>query len=222
MDRQQQSGSKPNQRAHCGLQKASEVLSWSLNTSSLIPQPHPRSRSSPVCLLTEESEEGPSVSSGSSELLPLTDLENPYRLHLGMVWQQLCLQRWWKLPITSPVPHSLHWGCPAPAACGGRATSSRTPLTPATESLPSAPLGGATGPEGSRTASFCQLAELCIHKYTPTMDLVHCVFTAFISIAVYYVYVFLLASPVLILLDYILYFYLHFHCTWCTCSYWIS
>ena len=81
---------------------------------------------------------------------------------------------WWKLPNASPVPHSPPLRLSrARDVCGGHAASKRTALTPATDCLPSSPLGGATGcsvprPAGSGTASSLRLSLYWTLPPTPT------------------------------------------------------
>ena len=71
---------------------------------------------------------------------------------------------WWKLPNSSPVPHSPP-SRPSRAsdACIRRAASSKTVLTPATVCSPHSRPGGVSGlsapvPAGSEEASFLQLS----------------------------------------------------------------
>src|SRR4029434_5724803 len=69
---------------------------------------NPGQEDTPVSLLPEETEEGPSVSSDSREFLPLYHREHPYKLHLSMIWQLLCRRP----EITAQCVHNFpthHW-----------------------------------------------------------------------------------------------------------------
>src|SRR4029434_1979875 len=142
---------------------------------------NPGQESTPVSLLPEETEEGPSVSSDSREFLPLYHREHPYKLHLSLVWQLLCCgpQNTPKGSENCPTHHWFltphHRGCPAQkmSAEGAQHCEGQLPSQPQTVCPP--PLGEALqGPpfpdqqaQEQLLPCGCHPAELCTTVIAP-------------------------------------------------------